>query len=74
MSGMVARKILLGTDLFEIHGPWMLLGSFLLLAGIQFICAGLLGELVSRTYFESQGKPIYSIARIISGKDVLQHK
>jgi glycosyltransferase involved in cell wall biosynthesis len=74
MVWMIGKKLLLGTDLFEIHGPLMLLGSFLLLAGIQFICAGLLGELVTRTYFESQGKPIYSIAKIITGKNVLQHK
>jgi hypothetical protein len=46
----------------------------LLLVGIQFICAGLIGELITRTYFESQGKPIYSIAKIITNKDALQGK
>ncbi|MEW6130900.1 MAG: glycosyltransferase family 2 protein [Acidobacteriota bacterium] len=71
---MVAKKILWGTDLFEVHGPLMLLGCVLLLVGLQLICAGLIGELVARTYFESQGKPIYSIARIITGKDALQRK
>ncbi len=74
MLWMVAKKIFLGTALFEVHGPLMLLGSLLLLVGFQFICAGLIGELVTRTYFESQGKPIYSIAKIITGKDALQRK
>ncbi|MBI3650212.1 MAG: glycosyltransferase family 2 protein [Acidobacteria bacterium] len=74
MLWMIVKKIILGTDLFEVHGPLILLGSLLLLAGIQFICAGLIGELVTRTYFESQGKPIYSIAKIITGKDALQKK
>ncbi len=74
MFWMVTKKIFLGTDLFEVHGPLMLLGSVLLLVGFQFICAGLIGELVTRTYFESQGKPIYSIAKIITGKDALHSK
>jgi glycosyltransferase involved in cell wall biosynthesis len=74
MLWMVSKKIFLGTDLFEVHGPLMLLGSVLLLVGFQFICAGLIGELVTRTYFESQGKPIYSIAKVITGKDALQRK
>jgi hypothetical protein len=29
---------------------------------MQFIGAGLLAEMIVRTYFESQGKPSYSIA------------
>jgi glycosyltransferase involved in cell wall biosynthesis len=74
MLWMIGKKIFLGTDLFEVHGPLILLGSLLLLAGIQLICAGLIGELVTRTYFESQGKPIYSIAKIITGKNALQGK
>jgi glycosyltransferase involved in cell wall biosynthesis len=74
MTWMIGKKLFFGTHLFEVHGPLMLLGSLLLLAGIQFICAGLIGELVTRTYFESQGKPIYSIAKIITGRDVFQRK
>ena len=31
------------------------------LIGIQFISMGLLGELMSRTYFESQGKSAYLV-------------
>ena len=71
---MVVDKLLYGTDLFDKHGPLMLLGSLLLLAGLQLMCAGLIGELVTRTYFESQGKPIYSIAKIITSKNALQGK
>jgi glycosyltransferase involved in cell wall biosynthesis len=74
LSWMVVDKLLYGTDLFDKHGPLMLLGSLLLLAGLQLMCAGLIGELVTRTYFESQGKPIYSIAKIITSKNALQGK
>jgi glycosyltransferase involved in cell wall biosynthesis len=65
---MVAKKVLYGTDLFDQHGPLMLLGAVLVLAGVQLISSGLIGEILSRTYFESQGKPIYSIEKIITRK------
>ena len=48
------------------HGPMMVFGMILFLAGLQLISVGLIGELVSRTYFESQGKPIYTIERLIT--------
>ena len=31
------------------------------LVGVQFISMGLLGELLARTYFESQGKSAYTV-------------
>ena len=65
---LIIEKLIYGTDLFEQHGPLMLLGAVLFLAGVQLISSGILAELSSRTYFESQGKPIYSIERIIGGK------
>ena len=33
----------------------------LVMVGVQLITMGLLGEMISRTYHESQNKPIYSI-------------
>jgi hypothetical protein len=33
------------------------------------VTAGLIGEMLSRTYFESQGKPIYSIERVITARE-----
>ncbi|RME99323.1 MAG: glycosyltransferase [Chloroflexi bacterium] len=41
--------------------PLLLLAVLLVMIGVQFITMGLLGELVVRTYYESQGKPIYTI-------------
>jgi dolichol-phosphate mannosyltransferase len=32
--------------------------------GFQFITMGLLGELLVRTYHESQGKPVYRVAEV----------
>jgi glycosyltransferase involved in cell wall biosynthesis len=65
---LILDKALHGTDLFDKHGPLMLLGAVLILAGVQLVSSGLIGEMLSRTYFESQGKPIYSIERIITGR------
>ncbi len=65
---MIIDKLAYGTDLFDKHGPLMLLGAVLILAGVQLVSSGLIGEMLSRTYFESQGKPIYSIERVITGK------
>jgi glycosyltransferase involved in cell wall biosynthesis len=65
---LIIDKALNGTELFDKHGPLMLLGAVLILAGVQLISSGLIGEMLSRTYFESQGKPIYSIEKVITGK------
>lgn len=41
--------------------PLLLFGAMLELVGVQFISMGLLGELMTRTYFESQGKTPYLV-------------
>jgi glycosyltransferase involved in cell wall biosynthesis len=41
--------------------PLLLLSVVLELMGVQFILMGLLGEVLARTYFESQGKTPYSV-------------
>lgn len=66
---MIVEKLIYGTDLFDKHGPLMILGAILILAGVQLISSGLIGEMLSRTYFESQGKPIYAIEKIITAKN-----
>ena len=43
----------------------MLLGILLTVMGLQFITMGLLGELLVRTYHESQGKPVYRVDRML---------
>ncbi len=41
--------------------PLTLLGILLVMLGVQLVTSGLLAELVSRTYYESQGKRIYTV-------------
>jgi len=45
--------------------PLLLLAVLLIFLGFQFISMGLLGELVVRTYHESQNKPIYFVKKIL---------
>jgi hypothetical protein len=41
--------------------PVVLLAILLTVIGVQFVSIGLLGEMVVRTYHESQAKPVYRI-------------
>lgn len=45
--------------------PWLMLAVLLMVLGVQFFIMGLLGELITRTYHEAQGKKIYAIRHII---------
>jgi glycosyltransferase involved in cell wall biosynthesis len=53
--------------------PLLLLGVVLILSGLQLVMTGLVAEMMSRTYHESQDKPIYVIREIreapVSAKD-----
>ncbi|MDD5286700.1 MAG: glycosyltransferase family 2 protein [Desulfuromonadaceae bacterium] len=65
MAGFATGAMTLYMKLFEHlsmnRNPLLILTAFLLFMGVQFIVMGLLGELNARTYFESQGKPIYAV-------------
>ncbi len=41
--------------------PLFLLGVMAELIGVQFLSLGLMGEVMARVYFESQGKPAYAV-------------
>ena len=49
--------------------PLLLFGFMLLIIGLQFILFGLIGEMQTRTYFESQDKPIYHVRKTIGFKE-----
>ncbi|MFB0535133.1 MAG: glycosyltransferase family 2 protein [Anaerolineae bacterium] len=56
-------KLALGEDIGD--RPLLLLAILLMVLGVQMITMGLLGELVVRTYHESQGKRIYVVREIL---------
>jgi len=47
----------------------MLLAVTLLVSGMQFISMGLLGEIMARTYYESQNKSIYTLREVKSRRN-----
>ncbi|MHC1728440.1 MAG: glycosyltransferase family 2 protein [Syntrophobacteraceae bacterium] len=61
---LLYRKFLVGIDIFHEHGPLALMGSVLMITGIQFLAIGLLSEVLMRIYFESQDKKIYSVRKV----------
>jgi glycosyltransferase involved in cell wall biosynthesis len=58
-------KVFWGTSIFLQHGPLLVLGMMLCLFGVQLLAVGLVGELLTRTHFESGADPVYRIERII---------
>jgi hypothetical protein len=44
--------------------PLLLLAILLIFTGVQLVTLGLLAELISRTYHESQDKPTYAIREV----------
>lgn len=62
---LTAQKLLYGHD---IGGrPLLLLGILLIFIGFQFVTMGLLGEMLARTYHESQDRPVYVVGEVLDG-------
>jgi glycosyltransferase involved in cell wall biosynthesis len=55
---------LIGRDIFVEHGPLLVAGALFCIGGLMMFSTGLLGELLTRIYFESQGRRIYAIREI----------
>lgn len=49
--------------------PLLIFAFMLLIIGLQFILFGLIGEMQTRTYYESQNKPIYHVRETIGVSD-----
>ncbi len=68
--GLLAGLYLTFLKLFfgqDIGGrPLLLLAVLLVVIGVQLITMGLIGEMVIRTYHESQQKPIYFVREVIA--------
>jgi glycosyltransferase involved in cell wall biosynthesis len=77
LAGLVAMGVGVVTFLFTVwmkwhSGLWMTGNPFLLfsalleLIGVQLISLGLLGEVLTRAYFESQGKTAYTVRSTVN--------
>lgn len=54
--------------------PLLLLAVLLIVIGIQLLVMGLLGEMVIRTYHETQQKPIYVIREVVQSEDKISRR
>jgi glycosyltransferase involved in cell wall biosynthesis len=50
--------------------PLLLLAVLLIFIGFQFVTMGLLGEMLARTYHESQERPVYVVGEVLEGERV----
>jgi glycosyltransferase involved in cell wall biosynthesis len=70
-GGLAATKVYTGImggwaafHAYEIgNRPLLLMAVLMILLGMQFLMMGLLGEMMMRTYYESQNKPPYTIRK-----------
>jgi glycosyltransferase involved in cell wall biosynthesis len=60
----IVMKHVYGT--YMTGNPLLLLSAMFVLIGVQFISQGLLGEMLTRTYFESQGKTSYAVRTLVN--------
>jgi glycosyltransferase involved in cell wall biosynthesis len=57
-------KFVYNVPIFVAHAPLAGLAAVLLLVGLIFVATGLIGEMISRVYFESTNKKIYSVRKV----------
>jgi hypothetical protein len=72
MMGSLISSVLLGmkilqphSNVMDQHGPLFVIGGVLIVAGIQMLAIGLLGELLVRQYHASQHRAPYTVDRIV---------
>jgi glycosyltransferase involved in cell wall biosynthesis len=59
-------KLFLGESIG--NRPLLLLAVLLVVIGVQLVTMGLLAEMITRTYYESQGKTIYIVREIVNDR------
>ena len=62
---LVADKVLYGTEVMRQHGPLMIFTAVLVLAGLNMLAVGLLGEMQVRHYHEPSRRAPYSVERLL---------
>jgi glycosyltransferase involved in cell wall biosynthesis len=67
-------KYFVHPSVFMTGNPLLLLSVMLESWGVQFISMGLLGEVLTRTYFESQGKSAYTVRATLNLSGVRRQK
>lgn len=72
LLGLFVEKIFFRASIFVQHGPLLVLGMMLCLFGVQLLAVGLVGELLTRTHFESGADPVYRIEQVIGSSQPVE--
>jgi glycosyltransferase involved in cell wall biosynthesis len=62
---LLILKVMTGQHIMQLHGPIFLIAGVLILAGIQMIGIGLLGELQVRHFYTAAHRAPYAVDRIL---------
>lgn len=63
---LILKKLLFHQSVMLQNTPLLFGATLFTLAGIQLLCLGLVSEILSHTYYESQKKPIYTTRQVQS--------
>jgi glycosyltransferase involved in cell wall biosynthesis len=63
--GLLLMKLIRGGHLLSQHGPYFIVAAVLILAGVQLIGIGLLGELQVRHFYSPQNRAPYAVERMV---------
>ncbi len=63
LTYLTVERLFFGVPLGD--RPLLIFAFLLIVIGVQFILFGLIGEMQTRTYYESQNKPIYHVRRTV---------
>lgn len=78
-AGLISGYILYDKFVYKVpifvgHGPLAGIAGLLFITGFIFISTGLLGEMMSRVYFEATNKKIYSVRKIYNKSNMVSEK
>jgi glycosyltransferase involved in cell wall biosynthesis len=65
---LMAHKLLWHENMMDSHGPLIVFAAVLILAGVQMLALGLLGDMQSHQY-HGNGGHAYSVERVLTTKD-----
>jgi glycosyltransferase involved in cell wall biosynthesis len=72
-SWLLIEKFLHHSDVMTQHGPLMIFAAVLLLAGLNLLAVGLLGEMQVRHYHEPTRRAPYSVDRLLRAQSSEEH-
>src|SRR5436190_1468108 len=62
---LLMTKVLYRVNVMDQHGPLLVFGAVLIVAGVQLLALGLLGEMQVRHYYEPSRRAPYSVERVL---------